>query len=46
MGSGTTALAAQQLLRDFVGIELSPKYIEMAEKRIHKNQQVINFLDF
>lgn len=46
MGSGTTALAAQLLLRDFIGIELSQKYIEMAEKRIHKNQQVTEFLDF
>jgi len=46
MGSGTTALAAKKLHRDFVGIELSPKYVKMAEKRIQKNQQVMDFLDF
>lgn len=46
MGSGTTALAAKKLHRDFVGIELSSKYIEMAKKRIQKNQQVIDFLNF
>jgi len=46
MGSGTTALAAKKLHRDFIGIELSQKYIEMAKKRIQENQQVINFLNF
>lgn len=33
-GSGTTALAAQRLGRDFVGIELSEKYCLMARKRL------------
>jgi len=46
MGSGTTALAAKKLHRDFVGIELSPKYITMAKERIKKNQQVMDFLNF
>ncbi len=46
MGSGTTALAAKLLNRNFVGIELSSKYIKMAEERIHENQQVMDFLDF
>jgi len=46
MGSGTTALAAQKLHRDFVGIELSPKYVELSEKRIQENQQVMDFLNF
>lgn len=46
MGSGTTALAAQKLHRDFVGIELSPKYVELAQKRIQENQQVMDFLNF
>lgn len=34
MGSGTTALAAKILDRNFVGIELSKKYIELAEDRL------------
>ena len=34
MGSGTTAVVAKRLGRNYVGIELNPKYIEMAEKRI------------
>lgn len=34
MGSGTTAVAAQQLGRIFVGIDNSPRYCKMARKRI------------
>ncbi|MFH1226787.1 MAG: site-specific DNA-methyltransferase [Planctomycetota bacterium] len=34
MGAGTTAVAAKQLHRNFIGIELNPDYIGMAEKRI------------
>jgi len=34
MGAGTTALVALKLGRKFVGIELNPKYVEMANKRI------------
>lgn len=34
MGSGTTALAAVDLGMDFVGSELSDKYIEYAESRL------------
>jgi site-specific DNA-methyltransferase (adenine-specific) len=34
MGSGTTATAAQSLHRDFIGIEQSPEYCEMASLRI------------
>jgi DNA modification methylase len=34
MGSGTTALVALQNNRKFIGIELNPEYIEIAEKRI------------
>lgn len=34
MGSGTTAVAAQFLGRDFIGIELSPDYCCMAEERL------------
>lgn len=40
MGAGTTALTALKLGRKFIGIELSPEYIKIAEKRIwqEKNQ--------
>ena len=34
MGSGTTAIAARALKRDYIGIELSPQYCEMAEQRL------------
>jgi len=34
MGSGTTAIAALMNGIDYLGIEISPKYIEMARKRI------------
>jgi modification methylase len=34
MGSGTTAVSAKKLGRDFVGIEMSPDYVEMANERI------------
>lgn len=34
MGSGTTAIAAKLLRRDFIGIEISPDYISLAEKRL------------
>lgn len=34
MGSGTTAIAAEQLSRDWLGIELNPEYIALARDRI------------
>lgn len=34
MGSGSTGIAAKQLGFDFIGIELSHEYFEIAEKRI------------
>lgn len=37
MGSGTTAVVAKGLKREYIGIELSPDYCKMAEKRIEKN---------
>ncbi|NBG65509.1 DNA-methyltransferase [Acidiluteibacter ferrifornacis] len=38
MGSGTTAITAMGNKRDFIGIDISPDYCEMAEKRIEKNK--------
>lgn len=34
MGSGTTGVACKHLNRDFIGIELDPKYFEIAKNRI------------
>lgn len=39
MGSGTTGVACVQTGRNFIGIEIEPKYFEIAEKRI-KNAQM------
>lgn len=38
MGSGTTALAAVQLGRYFVGTDINKEYIELARKRIAQEQ--------
>ena len=38
MGSGTTAVACQDLNRNFIGIEKEEKYIEVANKRLNKEQ--------
>jgi site-specific DNA-methyltransferase (adenine-specific) len=35
MGSGSTAVAAERLGRDWLGIELKPEYVDMAMERIH-----------
>lgn len=36
MGAGTTAMVARKLHRNFIGTELNPAYIEIANKRLHK----------
>jgi len=35
-GAGTTGLVAKKLGRNYIGIELNPKYVEIAERRINK----------
>jgi len=37
MGSGTTALAAQNLGRDWIGIDISENYCQMARQRLGQN---------
>lgn len=37
MGSGTTAVVAAGLGRKYIGIELSPEYVAMAEERLKRN---------
>lgn len=34
LGSGTTAIAAKQLNRNYIGIEISPEYCKIAEQRL------------
>jgi len=34
MGAGTTAVVARELGRNFIGIELNPEYVRIAEKRL------------
>ena len=36
MGAGTVAVVAKKLNRHYVGSEMNPKYIEMAERRINR----------
>lgn len=36
MGAGTTALVAKKLNRNYIGFELNPEYIKIAEKRLYK----------
>ena len=38
MGSGTTGVACMKLGRNFIGIEIDPKYFEIAKKRIEEAQ--------
>ena len=34
LGSGTTAVACKELNRQYIGIEMNPKYIEIAQRRL------------
>jgi len=34
IGSGTTAIVAQKLGRNFIGIDLNPRYVQMAKRAL------------
>jgi site-specific DNA-methyltransferase (adenine-specific) len=40
MGSGTTAKVAQQLNRDYVGFEISPHYLTIAQQRLRQKEVI------
>ena len=44
MGSGTTALTALAMGRDYLGIELNPEYVAMAERRIEQRMQGLSLV--
>lgn len=45
MGSGTTALVAKRLNRNYIGIDINPEYCKMAQERLqgltYKDKQLI-----
>lgn len=45
MGSGTTALAAMDTDRSFLGCEIDPEYFEIAQTRILSNKTQMNLFD-
>ena len=47
MGSGSTGVAAKQLNRSFIGIEMDDKYFQIASKRINEAQPSVSlFSDY
>ncbi len=42
MGAGTTGIAAIEYGQNYIGIELNPKFVKMAEKRIQKEKVKID----
>jgi len=36
MGSGTTAVVARKLNRNYVGFELNPDYVKIAERKLNR----------
>jgi DNA modification methylase len=45
MGSGTTGVACVRTGRKFIGIELEPKYFEIAKRRIQDELRKVDFLE-
>ena len=46
LGSGTTALAAKRLNRNYIGIEIHSEYVEYAERRLREQEKNIQNLEF
>lgn len=44
MGSGTTAISAINFKRNYIGIDISPEYCDMARERIRRHQLQAKFL--
>lgn len=44
MGSGTTAISALNFKRNYIGIDISPEYCDMAKERIRMYQSQISLL--
>lgn len=44
-GSGTTAVVASKLKRDYIGIDISPEYCEISEKRIQQYKDGTEYID-
>jgi modification methylase len=38
LGSGTTAIVSKKLKRDYIGIEIDQKYIDLSEKLLNENE--------
>jgi site-specific DNA-methyltransferase (adenine-specific) len=41
VGTGTTAIAAKKLGRQFIGIDIDPKYVEIANKKLKETEQTV-----
>lgn len=46
MGSGTTAVVAQKLERNYIGFELNPQYVEIAKNRLHAELGLYNSVNY
>ena len=42
MGSGTTAICSLKFKRNFIGSEISPKYVDMANARIQEQMSQLS----
>lgn len=40
MGSGTTAVVARKLNRNYIGFELNPEYVSIANNRLQKELEI------